>query len=206
MMTAEEYIAGVMDRMPRGTPMREQIADELRSAIADRMAQGRTLEEVLRQLGDQERLAESYLAAVPLESADIGDRIGAKVVDFFVSLLILAPLLALCFSLFPLPPEFPRFIAICLGTFIGSGLVMSIYGVIAEYKIGTTVGKRLMGCRVVRERGTRISLGQSMVRHLPVLLQVIWVDALFMFFTDHKQRAFELLSRTRVVRTIKEDL
>jgi uncharacterized RDD family membrane protein YckC len=37
------------------------------------------------------------------------------------------------------------------------------------------------------------------VRQLPVFLQVFSIDALFVLFTDRRQRAFELLSKTRVV-------
>jgi hypothetical protein len=32
-----------------------------------------------------------------------------------------------------------------------------------------------------------------------LVLQVIWVDALFALFTERGQRAFELLSKTRVI-------
>ena len=56
-----------------------------------------------------------------------------------------------------------------------------------------------MKLRVVRESGTRISLGQSIVRQLPMFLQIYMIDVLFALFTDRKQRAFELLSKTRVV-------
>lgn len=52
---------------------------------------------------------------------------------------------------------------------------------------------------MVREPGTRIGLGQSLVRQLPIILQVIVVDALFAPFTPKRQRAFEILSKTRVV-------
>jgi len=205
MMTAEEYIAGVIDRMPRGTPMREQIAQELRGHIAERVAQGHTLSDVLHQLGDQEKLAESYLAAVPMENGGVGARIGAKIVDWFVSLAILAPILLITYFLFSLELMGSIVVGICIFVFVGSGIVLSIYGVVAEYQAGATIGKKLMHLRVVREKGTRITLGQSMVRHLPFIMQVIWVDALFALFTEHNQRAFELLSRTRVVRTSSEE-
>ena len=59
--------------------------------------------------------------------------------------------------------------------------------------------------RVVRESGARISLGQSLVRQLPQFLQVFWIDVLFALFTEHGQRAFELLSRTRVVMAFPEE-
>ena len=56
------------------------------------------------------------------------------------------------------------------------------------------------GIRVVSETGARISLGQAIVRQLPMFLQVYWIDAMFALFTDKSQRAFEMLSKTRVVR------
>lgn len=52
---------------------------------------------------------------------------------------------------------------------------------------------------MVRESGARITLGQSMLRQLPWFLQIFWADALFALFTEKKQRAFELISKTRVV-------
>ena len=67
------------------------------------------------------------------------------------------------------------------------------------YTSGQRVGKRLFGLQVVTEKGTRIGIGQAIVRQLPIFFQVIFVDALFALFTDRRQRAFEMLSKTRVV-------
>ena len=75
----------------------------------------------------------------------------------------------------------------------------TLYTIILEWRYGYTVGKYLNGLRIVRESGARISFGQSVVRQLPVFLQVGWVDAMFVIFTDRRQRAFELLSKTRCV-------
>jgi uncharacterized RDD family membrane protein YckC len=74
-----------------------------------------------------------------------------------------------------------------------------IYTVVAEWQSGQTIGKRLFGTIVVREDGARISGGQAVVRQLPVLCQFYWIDVLFALFTERRQRAFELLSKTRVV-------
>ena len=74
-----------------------------------------------------------------------------------------------------------------------------IYTAIAEYRYGRTWGKRLMGIHVVRESGARIGLGQAVVRQLPFFAQFFWIDALFALFTDRRQRAFELLTKTRAV-------
>ena len=50
------------------------------------------------------------------------------------------------------------------------------------------------------ESGARISVGQAIVRQLPMFLQVYWIDVMFALFTERSQRAFEMLSKTRVVR------
>ena len=78
-------------------------------------------------------------------------------------------------------------------------LLFMVYTVLAEWQWGQTIGKYLLGVRAVRESGARISIGQAVVRHLPVILQVFWIDVLFALFTEKSQRAFELLSKTRVV-------
>jgi ABC-type uncharacterized transport system auxiliary subunit len=44
----------------------------------------------------------------------------------------------------------------------------------------------------------RIHVGVPL-RQLPMLLQVFWIDVMFTLFTEKKQRAFEMLSRTRTV-------
>ena len=84
--------------------------------------------------------------------------------------------------------------------FVGGSILFGVYTIVAEHNAGRTLGKRVLGIRVVRETGARISLGQAIVRQLPMFLQVFWIDVLFALFTDKSQRAFELLSKTRVVR------
>jgi uncharacterized RDD family membrane protein YckC len=81
-----------------------------------------------------------------------------------------------------------------------------MYTVVAEWRFGQTVGKYLFDLQVVRESGGRISFGQSFVRQLPLFLQVGWIDAMFLLFTDRRQRAFELLSKTRVVAAERAEL
>jgi uncharacterized RDD family membrane protein YckC len=193
--TADEYIARVLNFLPRGTPERDQIAMELRGHIAERLASGQPLEQVLRQLGDPLALAESYLAAVPLRSAPFGRRAVAKVVDMALILALMVPTICLAFLV---SPEHVRPFVLFVGIVVSSGLAAT-YLVVAEAHYGQTLGKRLMALRVVRESGARISIGQAVVRQLPMFLQMYWIDVLFALFTDKHQRAFELLSKTRVV-------
>lgn len=198
MTTADDYIGRVLDSMPPATPNRTQIALELRGHIAERVAHGHSMGEVLGQLGDPVRLSESYLSAVPLVSAPFWGRAVAKIFDM---LTLIVPVAALAFLAWRFgPPEaFPIVLFIGL---VGWSFLFWIYSAIAESRYGQTLGKRLFGLRVVRESGARISIGQGIVRQLPMFLQVFAIDALFALFTDKHQRAFELLSKTRVVKDV----
>ena len=197
MMTADDYINRVVDYMPRATPLRSQIATELRGHIAERVGNGQPLDDVLRNLGDPAALADSYLSAVPLSTVSFWRRAAAKIVDL---LIFVTPIIALVVLVWTRSePGFLQGMIVGVAL-IGGSLIFGIYSATAECLTGQTVGKYLMGIRVVRESGARISAGQAIVRQLPMLLQIFWIDALFTLATDKAQRAFELLSKTRVVR------
>ena len=199
MTTADEYVNSVLDRMPRAMPRRLQIGTELRSHIAERIAAGHSMDDVLRQLGDPAALAESYLAEVPLVPAPLGERIAAKMVDIllivFAFAVILIPFVGVA-SIYDQPQLIWLGFLLCL---IAGSIAAAFYTILTEWQFGQTIGKRMLGLRVVQESGARIGLGQSIVRQLPAFLQVYWIDAMFVLFTDKRQRAFEVLSKTRVV-------
>ena len=197
MTTADDYVNTVLGMMPPTMPQRTQIAAELRSHIAERLAHGHTLDAVLKQLGDPATLADSYLSAEPLVSADVGSRVVAKLLDGLAVLAVVCPIAWVVSRL--LPAGFGPIVAI-LVVLVGGSLLFGVYTMVAEYRRGQTIGKRLQGIRVVSETGARISLGQAIVRQLSMFLQVYWIDAMFALFTDKSQRAFEMLSKTRVVR------
>lgn len=195
MKIADDYVEQVLAQLPQATPQREQIAMELRGHIAERMEDGRPAEDVIRQLGDPRMLAESYLNAVPLVSARFGQRVIAKLVDAAI-VIGAAALPALIVSLLVRRDAIPFVVIGALGV---ASIGFVLYTIIAEARFGLTPGKSLAGVRVVRESGASISTGQAIVRQLPLLLSIFLIDALFALFTEKNQRAFELLSKTRVV-------
>jgi uncharacterized RDD family membrane protein YckC len=127
-----------------------------------------------------------------LVSASFGRRAAAKISDGIIGMAVAAPLAWLAWRAFG--PLFVIALPVLVLGFLG-------YLILSEYCFGQTLGKRLLGLRVVNEAGARVSLGQAVVRQLPLLLNLPWVDVFFALFTDKHQRAFELLSRTRVVLT-----
>src|SRR6476469_7333782 len=191
MSVYQAYIERVVNQLPRDPQLRAQVGMELRSHIAERVEHGHTIHEALQQLGDPVVLAESYLAAVPLIPASFSRRATARLLDFLFFLVACAPLEWFLFRTTP-------FVVVML-VFTGLLAASAFYPLLAEYYFGKTLGKHLMQLRVVRESGARISFGQSIVRQLPVVLEVFWIDVLFALFTEKHQRAFELLSKTRVV-------
>jgi uncharacterized RDD family membrane protein YckC len=193
--TADLYVNRVLELLPRATPRREQIATELRGHIAERTAAGLPIEQVLHQLGDPVVLAESYLSAVPLVSATFGQRAVAKIIDAVLAIVVMVPVIVVTWEVAETYLPFSILFAI-----VGASFLFAGYTIVAEAEVGYTLGKYVMGLRVVRESGTPISMGQSVVRQLPLFFEFWWIDVLFALFTERSQRAFELLSKTRVVR------
>jgi len=202
MTTADDYINQVVAHMPGATPLRSQIATELRGHIAERLGDGHSLDDVLRHLGDPAALADSYLAAVPLSAVSFWRRAAAKILDIAI---VVAPILLLLALAWRSASSEVLGAALIISA-LGGAVVFGIYSAIAECYAGQTVGKYLMGIRVVRESGARISVGQAIVRQLPMFLQIYWIDVLFALATDKAQRAFEMLSKTRVVRVEREEV
>src|SRR5262245_40608251 len=147
-MTTDDYVNDVLSRMPAHTPRREQIGTELRGHIAERLAQGRTLDDILRDLGDPGTLGDSYLAEVPLALPPHGRRILAKLVDVVLIVFLFAALVLPAAGLTALKvgEEFV-WIALCV-SFIAAGILASLYTVVLEWRYGYTVGKYLNGLRV----------------------------------------------------------
>jgi len=194
--TTDAYLDQVLAHLPRTTPQRQQIALELRGHIEERLAAGQPLADVLVQLGDPAVLAESYLAELPLVAADHWSRVFAKGIDLLGLCLVLAVLAGLAWVS---PRDGLR--VMLIGVAIGVAAFGFVgYTIVAEWRNGQTFGKRHYGLYVVQENGAPITLGQSVVRQLSLLFQVVWIDAMFVLFTERRQRAFELLSKTRVVR------
>ena len=198
MTTMDDYIRQVVDRMPSGNPLRAQIALELKATIGERLARGQSMDDVLRQLGDPAAFADSYLSAEPLEAAPFWPRVAAKVVDLFIVISILA-LAALAVRFRRFGPEGDAGVGAPELILLFLFVISPLYTVLSEYYAGKTIGKWLTGLRVVRESGGRIGLGQAFVRQLALVFQVFVFDCLFILFTEKRQRACELLSKTRVV-------
>lgn len=208
-MKAEEiYVQQVLKHILHGR-VRDQIEAELRGSIADRIERGGSADDAIRQLGDPRALAESYLSAVPMRKPPHIRRGLAKLVDLVIVFLLPCMVFFFCWTAMHrwqagteqmTPSIFYGYLAAYL---VALG-VSCWYPILMEHFSGQTLGKRMFGLQVVTEKGARISVGQAIVRQLPIFLQVFTIDWLFALFTDRRQRAFEMLSKTRVVDVSEE--
>jgi uncharacterized RDD family membrane protein YckC len=195
------YIDEVLGWVP-SIEQRQRIEMELASRLDPRIS----VEQAIATYGHPRDVAEFYLSSVPLESAPFFRRLIAALID--IPSVIAAGILIfyLLWKVVWLGPQ-SFILSIAMGNPLAIGLcfltlfLMSpIYYVVAETWTSQTVGKALMGLRTVRESGAKVTVGQAIVRQLPLFLGFYVLDAAFSLFTKKKQRLFELISKTRVVR------
>ena len=86
-----------------------------------------------------------------------------------------------------------------LGGIAVAGAVL-LYFPISEARFGKTWGKAAMGLRVVKENGLSIGYKEAILRRLSFFFNIFWLDAIFMFFTEKRQRAFDIIAKTVVIR------
>jgi uncharacterized RDD family membrane protein YckC len=86
-----------------------------------------------------------------------------------------------------------------LGGIAVSGAVL-LYFPISKARFGKTWGKKVMGLLVVKENGLSIGYKEAILRRLSFFFNVFWLDALFMFFTEKRQRAFDIIAKTVVIK------
>jgi len=141
------------------------------------------------------------------ETAGIGSRIGAQLIDMLVLLLVNAALFLAGILVFELIPgdeaawveEYAFAVAIVAFAALNGG-----YFLIGEYATGgRTIGKRAMGLRVMQDNGRPLSFLASVIRNLlravDQLPLLYVVGALCSFFHPHDKRLGDLAAGTVVV-------
>jgi uncharacterized RDD family membrane protein YckC len=198
--SAQDYIDSVLSRVPSAAERQR-----IEMALEARLDPSITIEQAIATYGHPREVAEFYLASVPLEPAPFFRRVIAALIDIPSVMISGFLFFYLMWKVIGTGESFiaaimlgnPVAIGLCFATLI---LMSPMYYVIAETWTSQTVGKAIMGLRTVSESGTKVSVGQAIVRQLPLFFSFYVFDALFALFTRKKQRLFELLSKTRVVR------
>lgn len=189
------YLREVMDHLPPCLPMGERIQRDLRAHLREATDSGQEPGEGIGQMGPPEEVAANFAREADLEMASLADRMGAFLLDLGLGVDLLLVFFVLLRGFDTLDWALgAAFIA-------ASGLLGLLYFPILEERWGQTLGKRLFGLCVARSGGLRLGLGRALIRRLPLLLEFFWLDAAFAPFTEKRQRAFDLVADSVVVRT-----
>jgi uncharacterized RDD family membrane protein YckC len=222
MNQVDHYIADVMKNVFASKERKEQFEGDLRAHIEEKVAAGESLPEVLKKMGEPEAVAGEFMAGTEVKLAGFWVRLLAFLLDMHICLAVGALLFLFLYmaphkimiSIFQpdlVAPMCPADIAtviqkniirVILLVFFGLSFagVMLLYFPAMEALFGWTLGKRLLRLRVIKERIAKINLGDAILRRLSFYFDILLVDALFIPFTKQKQRAFDIIAKTLVIR------
>ncbi len=207
MSEAERYLRDVLRHVPAAFPERRaRVAQDVRGHLAESVEAGESEAGAVRRIGPPEQTAAAFLEHDSPPLAPLPDRLGAYLFD---QLLIATPLIALLALVGMRDPG--RLAALeraatpgaqaAVGLLVVASIAASaLYFPLLEARSGQTPGKRLFNLAVVRASGTAVRFGGALVRRLPSFFSFALLDALVALFTSRRQRAFDLVAGTVVVR------
>jgi len=191
------YVEEVMSRLPHAAPGLHRVRADLESHLHEAAEASGSVAEAVADMGPAEEAAAGYAGGLDLTPASLADRAGAFLVDAGLGAALSAAVFATGLDL---STGSGMALGIVLATVFGA--LSLLYFPVLEERYGQTLGKRLFGLCVVRENGLRPELWRTVVRRLPLFFEIFWLDALFAPFTEKRQRAFDIVADTVVVRGV----
>jgi uncharacterized RDD family membrane protein YckC len=205
MNQTDRYIEEVMRHLLATKQERARFEADLRAHFAEALERGEIHLQIVEKLGTAEAVAEAFNAERPLEHAGFWRRLAAFLADTALLLALAVPLVWLAVT--TEAGVVPAFVGVAGMILVGLSLVGFglIYFPLLESRFGRTLGKHLMRIRVVDESGRPIRLGQAIIRRLSYYFDLLVLDAIFIPFTERKQRGLDILAKTIVVKEPGED-
>jgi uncharacterized RDD family membrane protein YckC len=207
----EGYVSETLNFIQAGATEKERIAADLRLHLQAALEAGEPLAAAFERMGSPAELAAAFMSEIPLRYAGFWPRAAAAIIDLLAIFLGAALMAAFGLgfaSLIPERPDNPNFglyiyeglmILLVIGAVLGTLALILGYFTLLEGRFGTTLGKRLIGLRVLKENGLPIGYKEAFLRRLSYYFEFWPVDALFVFFTEKRQRAMDIVARTIVV-------
>jgi uncharacterized RDD family membrane protein YckC len=205
MNQAERYIDEVMRHLLATREERARFEADLRAHFEEALGRGELYLQIVEKLGTPEAVAEAFNAERPLEHAGFWRRLAAFLADMSLFIAMAIPLVFVAVmtetDMLPVFVGVPMLILLAIAIF-GFSL---IYFPLLEARFGRTLGKHVMRIRVVDESGRPIRLGQAIIRRLSYYFDLLVLDAIFVPFTERKQRGLDILAKTIVVKEPGEE-
>jgi uncharacterized RDD family membrane protein YckC len=209
MNAVDQYVNAVLHKVSAPQAVRLRIEADLRAHLDEALQAGEPVQSVLEHMGSPEEVAAALMAQVRLEYASFWPRLFAFAIDMvtiFIPIGILAGLALAANSLIPSEPESAAsfifgglVILLMMTSAISAVSVLLLYFPILEGRFGQTLGKRLLGLRVLKENGLPIGYREAFLRRISFYFDIFPFDALFVLFTEKRQRGFDIIARTVVV-------
>lgn len=206
MKLVDRYIHDVMANVFAAPDERNRFAADLRAHFAAAEAAGEPPARAIESMGAAADVAAAFNAERQMVYGGFWRRLVAFIGDvglLMVCSIPVATLAVLAGTGLPerieRPDDLMTLATILLFGCAGFGLVV-FYFPLLEWRFGKTLGKHLMGLRAVRENGAPLGLGRAFVRRLSLFFDLLVIDALFIPFTDKKQRALDIVAKTVVAR------
>ncbi len=206
----DRYVHNVLRRIWVPESRRASIESDLRAHFARAREDGESAAAVAARLGAPDDVAAELMEDVELEHAGFWRRVAAFFADLGVLVTGALPIFGLVLLLLPRlqaldgssDVELPAIFAVAAIMALGMAYVgiAVLYFPVFEKRFGKTPGKHLMRLRVRDESGAEIGWGQAIVRRLSLYFEFLALDALFVPFSEKKQRAFDMVADTVVVR------
>lgn len=206
----EIYIQKVLRDIPASGKDRQRLEDDLRAHLREALEKD-DLPTVLAKMGKPQEVAEEFMRGLRLRYAGFWKRLLAFIIDMAFCVLVSLFSFVIGLVLSNAVPQHPEGLDYVIGAiliFLVLALALTIVGTfllyfpILEGRYGRTLGKRLLGLRVVRENGISIGFKEAFLRRLPFYFEFIAIDALFIPFTAKKQRGFDLIAETLVIEEV----
>ncbi len=209
MSDIEQYVREVVCHIRAPAEERQRFEADLRAHLEDAVRAGETPGAAIVHMGSPAEVAVEFMARKALPYAGFWPRLPAFAVDMAIIFLAMGVAAVVGLVAANLVPQEPRgvgyvvgavAILIALGSALGAVGLLLLYFPLLEGRYGQTLGKRLLGLRVLKESGLPIGYKEAFLRWLPYYFHMLPVDALFIFFTAKHQRAFDIVAKTVVVR------
>jgi uncharacterized RDD family membrane protein YckC len=209
MSEVDKYLAAVLRNIHASASERQRIEADLRAHFEAAEAAGETVESVIARMGTPVEVAVEFMSQLELPYAGFWHRLAAFAVDLGVIMFTGGMFSILFIWASNRVPQHPQgwgyvmgaiLIALCGGSILATFGIILLYFPILEARFGQTLGKKVFRLKVLREDGLPINYKEAFLRRISYYFEVLPVDALFIPFTPKRQRAFDIVARTVVVR------